>query len=217
MNKTIKINNSQLLEAKKASLRKLAKQANQRMVRLEKADKDSHNTPYIKAQTFLGTQHKKKARISENRFVENIGTMNKMSEAEIDAQIQQAQKFINSKRSTVGGINEINIKAGKSIASKKGLKVSRTQAKELGDLFGELEHQGAYSKKGGGLSSSEVVKIWESTVKGDIDSEMEETLLNLDDVNDYETAKAVNELLDYEVFDLQQFALEEWEELEEND
>lgn len=217
MNKNVKINQSDVLEAKKKSLRKLAKAANQRMKRLEDASKAETSASYRKAQTFLNTQHAKKSRISENRFTETISTMSKMSESEIDAQIFQINKFMSSKRSTPGGINEINVKAGKKIAADRGLKVTRQQARSLGDLFGELEHQGAYSKKGGGLSSSEVVKVWESTVKGDIDSDMEDTLLNLDDVSDYETAKAVNDLLDYEVFDLQQFALEEMEELEEND
>lgn len=218
----IKYTQEQILEAKKESLRKLAKRANQRFVRLERNTDVNLDElqAYQNAQTFLSTQKVKGVRISDERFVESKSTINKLTESQIDAQILHAKAFLDSKLSTVKGIKEMYKKTAnsltKTISKKLGeeKKITPKQARNINDYFGELMKKGAYKKKWnkstksytteGGLSSDEVITSYYDI----LDKGEENPVDFLGSITTYEQAKDINYLFNYEVFNLNEFEKE---------
>lgn len=220
------ITSAQALESMKDELRTLAKRANQRMVRLEgkKGDREENvsklrqsNLSYSKTQTFLQNQSAKNSRISSERFVESKSTMDKMTEAEIQAQINRAKMFLQAKSSTKSG--QKIIEKNRTIGLQDKIKsmevevdgemikldenITYEKAKTIGDFFGELEDRGLYKKKGKSqLSSDEVIQKYYDIDESGYDVNPDEALKN---VKTYEEAKKMNEIFNLKIFDLSQF------------
>lgn len=228
MDKTI---SEQALKDMKQELRQLAKTANQRMERLEKVKDSKNRAEHIKelkesnltystTQVFLQNQKVKGKRIDSERFVETISTMDKMTEADIQAQINRARAFLNAKSSTKRGQKQIEknrtiglqekIKSMEVNGVKLDKNISYKKAKTIGDFFGELERTGHYHKKGkSDLDSEEVIQKYYEIEQSDFELSPEEAIKN---VKTYEDAVKMNSIFNMEIFDLSQFEDDEGED-----
>lgn len=79
-------------------LRQLAKRANQRLVRLERAGKTQY--AYKMAETYLKG-------MGRNRFAETVNRINNLTRAQITGEINALIKFLTAKTSTLSGIKAV--------------------------------------------------------------------------------------------------------------
>lgn len=85
----------------RADMRKLAKRANQRLVRIEQAGEQKHSMAYQKAQSWLiGKKISKTGKYRFTEFTKNV------SKKQIIEEMQAMQEFLSLKSSTVGEIHD---------------------------------------------------------------------------------------------------------------
>lgn len=117
------------LDSLKAEVRKLAKRANQRMVRIERWESDNSSYAYNNAQDYLESK-------GRNRFKENP---TKMTESELQSELYRINKFLEAKTSTKSGTLEV-IKNKKETTkeyakNKFGKEMTNTEYDELIDIL----------------------------------------------------------------------------------
>lgn len=123
------------IESQKSLLRKYAKRANQRLVRLEKAGLNHY--AYSNAMAYLRDSGKR-------RFSESIGTIGKMTNFQRKTELSAIMEFLGAKTSTVGGYKAILKSNAKRLAD-KGINIDNE------DFFTFLrsdEYKSAKSKLG---------------------------------------------------------------------
>ena len=104
-------------------LRQLAKRANQRLVRLERAGKTQY--AYKMAETYLKGMGRK-------RFAETVNRINNLTRAQITGEINALIKFLTAKTSTLSGIKAVQNSAADRLRA-MGYNVSN------GDFFAFLK------------------------------------------------------------------------------
>lgn len=105
------------LETLRAETRRLAKQANQRMVRLEKESRFGTGPAYKRARDDLRTEFG----APRNRYRESLRTATR---EELIAEYKSLREFITSKSSTVAGYTDIIEKRWKSFKEQTGSDIS---------------------------------------------------------------------------------------------
>ena len=101
------------IESQKSLLRRFAKRANQRLVRLEKAGLNQY--AYSNAMAYLRDSGKR-------RFSESIGTIGKMTNFQRKTELSAIMEFLGAKTSTVSGFKEI-LKSNARRLADKGINI----------------------------------------------------------------------------------------------
>lgn len=156
-----------------AEVRALAKRANQRMVRLEKAGVNS--PAYKAAQTQLEMMGRRSNKATGRRFSET----GKGTENELRQQKAALERFLNQKTSTVSGYNKMQDEIYKTADKKYGLEkagVSKEDYFELWDNLPDKEKDRMYYA----TFYIEVMEVYEmKKQKGEIRQENELTLTDI--------------------------------------
>lgn len=123
------------IESQKSILRKFAKRANQRLVRLEKAGVKQY--AYSNAMEYLLDSGKR-------RFSESIGTIGKMTGFQRKTELSAIMEFLGAKTSTVSGFKSILKSNAKRLAD-KGIDIDN---EDFFEFLKSDEYKSAKSKLG---------------------------------------------------------------------